>query len=240
MISNVVDTAILSETGPRSENEDSTLAVSFGSSSTLIAVADGLGGHEGGKIASRCAVDTLLERVRTTGGRHFLKDILLNIHSDLRTLQEESSNVRGMATTLSAAVIEPPRMSFVHCGDTRIAVARGDGIKRLTVDHSEAQRLFDAGKLSREQLAAYPRKNILDSALGIQGTPKIDEGEFSLRPGDKIFITSDGLHTKILLRELLAISKKCSSAQSLVDEIGREMSSRRAEDNYSLVCAIIS
>jgi protein phosphatase len=239
MILDTIDVASLSEAGPRTRNEDSILAASLGPASFVIGVADGLGGHEGGKNASRFAVNSLLEKLQAEGSFRSLKDIVSDIHLELRVSQQHAS-LPGMATTLSAAVISSLNMKFVHCGDTRISIARENGIRRLTVDHSEAQRLFDAGKLSRAQFATYPRKNILESALGIHGDPRIDEGEFHLQRGDKIFITSDGLHTKILLRELFYIARRSSTAQRIADDVGSEMQLRGADDNYSFVCALIN
>ncbi len=130
-------------------------------------------------------------------------------------------------------------MEFVHCGDSRITIARGAGIKRLTTDHSEAQRLFASGKLNREQLANYPRKNILESALGINGNPTIDTGNFPLLLGDKIFFTTDGFHNKIMIRELFQLCQRFRTAQEAVNCLSREMAGRGAEDNYSCACVFV-
>jgi protein phosphatase len=130
-------------------------------------------------------------------------------------------------------------MEFVHCGDSRIVVSRGAGIKRLTTDHSEAQRLFASGKLTREQLANYPRKNVLESALGIKGDPLIDTGNFPLLLGDKVFFTTDGLHNKIMIRELFQICQKSRSAQQAIDWLSDEMSKRNPDDNYSCACVFV-
>jgi protein phosphatase len=234
----IFDVASLSEAGPRAENEDSVVANLFAADHLLIGVADGLVGHLAGKIASKLAIARLLSKLEEHPDAN-LVNLVLQIHSEIRSEQLAAKEQRSMATTLSAGVLHKEHMKFVHCGDTRITVARANGIRRLTKDHSEAQRLFDAGKISREQLANYPRKNILDSALGIKGTPRIDEGVFRLVRGDKIFVTSDGFHNSILLRELFAMAKSYSDAARFLDFVAREMKMRGADDNYSLVCAFI-
>lgn len=234
----IFDVASLSERGPRAENEDSVVSARFAADYLLIGVADGLGGHLAGDTASTFALSSLLEKLRAHPNSD-LVELTQQIHSEIRTQQIEFYERRSMATTISAATLHEQMMKFVHCGDSRIAVARANGIRRLTKDHSEAQRLYDAGKISREQFDDYPRKNILDSALGIKGTPRIDSGIFQIAKGDKIFVTSDGFHNKILLRELFTIANSYSSAMQFIEFISDEMKSRGADDNYSLVCAFV-
>jgi serine/threonine protein phosphatase PrpC len=230
---------LMSEKGPRTENEDGVLACEVHSGALLIAVADGLGGHAGGKFASSFALDRFRNAVSLENVSS-LTSTARDIHVQLKSQQIANPQYSTMATTLSAAILSEEGMHFVHCGDSRIVVARGEGIRRITRDHSEAQRLFAAGKLSREELASYPRKNILESALGITGNPIIDEGHFRLLPNDKIFISTDGFHNKILIRELFSFAQLSANPQELIELAGKEMKNRAADDNYSLVCAFAS
>lgn len=231
--------ALMSEKGPRTENEDSAMACEVRPDALLIAVADGLGGHAGGKFASTFALERLRDAVSLENVSS-LTLVAMDIHLQLKSQQIKNSQYSTMATTLSAAILSEVGMQFVHCGDSRIVVARGEGIRRITKDHSEAQRLYDAGKLSREELASYPRKNILESALGVKGNPTIDEGHFRLLPNDKIFISTDGFHNKILIRELFSFAHLSANPQQLIELAGNEMKNRAADDNYSLVCAFAS
>jgi len=233
-----LDVAILSERGPRSENEDSVISTTPAPDYALVGVADGLGGHAGGRTASMFALKSLSEKI-SIHPESSLAKIGLEIHSELKALQLEDKAYRAMATTLSAAVFHEQQMRFVHCGDTRIAVCRDNGIRRLTTDHSEAQRFYDLGKLTKEQFDNYPRKNILDSALGVKGTPRIDEGVFQLSRNDRVFITSDGFHNKFFIREIFATSKRCSTASEFIEAVSFEMKSRSVDDNYSIACAFV-
>lgn len=115
------DSASLSEQGPRAENEDSIINEEFRAEYLLIGVADGLGGHEGGKTASRLAIGRLQEAI-SKNPETSLARIATSIHSELREMQSDNK-LRGMATTLSAALIHQMQLTFVHCGDSRIAVA---------------------------------------------------------------------------------------------------------------------
>jgi PPM family protein phosphatase len=227
------DVAACSEKGPRSRNEDAAGAWVASSSRAGIAVADGVGGHIGGQRASSLA----LNRFQTylAGQTSIELAGLANaIHAEIKKLQLEDPQYETMATTLSAVVVDGTNMKTVHCGDTRIVLQRGQGIRRLTEDHTEAQRFLSEGLLTRDEYDAYPRKNILDSALGIRGNPRIDNLSMHIEKGDRIFITSDGFHAKIMLRELKMISDSSSSAEQCVNTLMQTALHRVPDDNFSV------
>jgi PPM family protein phosphatase len=232
------DYAISSEKGPRRENEDSVGAWELSDGGLAIAIADGLGGHMGGKFASRLAIEHFRQATET-GRSPDLTSIARAIHTALKAAQERQPELRSMATTFSAAVLNSNKLHYVHCGDTRIALQRGGGIQRLTEDHSEAQRLFAAGKLTKEELINYPRKNVLESALGASNEPTIDAATIELTVGDRIFITSDGVHGKILLREMKRLSDESRDATTFVFRIVDAVKARGPDDNFSIVAAFL-
>jgi protein phosphatase len=225
-------TATFSERGPRVENEDSVCVQAFNGGRLSVAVADGLGGYAGGMFASQLAVRTFVDFV-IRNHTSDLGDVARQIHTKIQIEQQSNPQRRSMATTLSAAVFRSGLMEFVHCGDSRIVVAREAGIKRLTTDHSEAQRLFDSGLLTKEQLQEYPRKHVLESALGMNGVPAIQTGSFPLRAGDRIFFTTDGFHNKLALREQLYLSQRCRTVGDALRCFSDEITKRNPEDNYS-------
>ncbi|TIN14231.1 MAG: hypothetical protein E5Y51_23170, partial [Mesorhizobium sp.] len=171
----------------------------------------------------------------TTG----LLDAAESAHRDILEAQKTSASLRQMATTLTAGVFTDRGLAGVHCGDSRASIARAKGIKRLTIDHSEGERLFRAGKLTREEFDDYPRKNILDSALGSHERPKIETFEFALLPGDKVFFTSDGVHGKVMLREMRDISEKHMNASSFVEEVVKVVRQRSPNDNFSILAVFV-
>lgn len=230
--------ASFSERGPRAENEDAIGVWHLSDDWMAVAIADGLGGHLGGRRASALAIEhfgSLLQEPT-------IPDLLLiaqQIHAVLRAEQNQSPEVRGMATTFSAALMVEDRMRFVHVGDTRISIQRAAGIKRITQDHTEAYQLLVAGKLTREEYENYPRKNILVSALGIHNLPKIDVGELVIQEGDRVFFTSDGVHNKIPIQEMKSISDRSEGPEEMCFEVQRIVEQRKPEDNYSLVAIYI-
>jgi serine/threonine protein phosphatase PrpC len=230
--------ATVSEKGPRSENEDSIGVWELSHGELGVAIADGLGGHFGGKYASQLALNLLRDALRA-GQTADLVGVARNIHEQTKAQQAIHVEWRDMATTLSAAVLTDKHLRGVHSGDTRIAVSRGEGIRRLTEDHSEVQRLLRAKKLTAEQARTYPRRNVLDSAIGIGSELRLDGIQFDLTVGDRLYFTSDGVHGKLLLRELLDISLRCKSPEEVVIAVRREIENRSPEDNYSIICCFV-
>lgn len=222
-----------SEAGPRSVNEDAVGGWVPEPERFAAAIADGLGGYHGGKQASDIAIrmfGTAIEQEANVD----LRGLALAIHDAIRQEQQADPKIRGMATTLSGAVIVADQAHFVHCGDTRIVLQRNNGIRRLTVDHSEAQRLLEAGAITREEYASYPRKNVLESALGVAETPRIDVGVHDIIPGDRMFFTSDGVHSKVYLREIRDISVRSAEPEDAVREIVEMVNARGPEDNFTV------
>ena len=230
--------ATASEVGPRSANEDAVGIWSSFSERLAVAIADGLGGYHGGHQASDIAIRMFGAAVEQDAKPN-LHVIALAVHDAIRHEQQQDPQVRGMATTLSGAIITTGRVDFVHCGDTRIVLQRNSGIRRLTVDHTEAQRLLDAGAITQEEYASYPRKNVLESALGVSDAPKIDIGSHDIMPGDRIFLTSDGAHSKIYLREIRDISIRSHEPEDAVQEIVNMVNARRPEDNFTVAAIFI-
>ncbi len=231
----IIDFALLSEAGPRRDNQDSVVAMPDGNGDFLFAVADGLGGHKGGSHASQLAISLLVEFWEQKP----LDEILLTIHNNLKAEQKANDDLLGMATTATALVVKNGYAQGAHCGDTRCSILRGNGIRRLTVEHTEAQRLYDGGKLTKEEFLHYPRRNILDQALGGDRTPKIDTFGIDLMEKDKIIISSDGVHEKIKQREILQLVQSIEKPGEVVDVIGSKIREKEPDDNYSLVCAIV-
>lgn len=236
----ILDVATLTDAGPRPTNEDEVAAWEDSSGELVVLVADGLGGMGGGRRASQLASVSFRELIDAKSITDaYLLSLAEKIHAVIRSEQEKSPELATMATTLSAGVLKADRLIGVHCGDTRISVARGDGIRRLTVDHTEAQKFLEKGKLTKQEFFDYPRKNILYSALGIKGEPRIDTFDFIVKSGDKIVFTSDGVHGLILLREMREVLASSESAEDFVQNVRRIILERGPEDNFSVAAIFV-
>lgn len=231
--------ASMSDAGPRNVNEDSLAVWSNDDGAVVACVADGLGGMGGGDVASKLAIKTFRSNLKKqTNNPVLLRDLAMDAHNAIISEQSTRTSLR-MATTFTAARIMGSNLDGVHCGDTRAVIARRNGIKRLTKDHSEGQRLFEAGKLSSDELATYPRKHILESALGDGDDPRIDEYQFDLEPGDRVVLTTDGVHGLIFLRELREMIARSHSPEMLVGDVKREIDKRGPNDNFSMIALFI-
>ncbi|QEE44309.1 serine/threonine-protein phosphatase [Rhizobium sp. WL3] len=231
--------AVLTDSGPRAVNEDAADCWRSGST-TIACVADGLGGMGGGDVASQLAMRTFRASLDNTPPlEESLLDAAWEAHRAIRAAQLSGDGTTRMATTLTAIAITYGKLIGVHCGDSRAAIARGKGIKKLTVDHSEGQRLFEAGKLTKEELLNYQRKHILESALGEKGEPRIDKFSFDLSPGDRLFLTTDGVHNIVLLRELQRLASASNDPNDLVESVADTVQERGPTDNYSIVALYV-
>ncbi len=230
----------LSEAGPRVVNEDAVESWRGNSGAFFLAIADGLGGMGNGDVASRLALNTVRDQFYSTlPSETSLRSALEAAHSRILEAQREDSARGRMATTFTVIAILGLKVFGAHCGDTRAAVARGNGIKRLTRDHSEGQRLFDAGKLTKEELATYQRQHILESALGDQEAPSIDTFEFQAAIGDRFVLTSDGVHGVVFLRELRELLVASDQPDHFVRSVKELVMERGPKDNFTVAAAFV-
>lgn len=169
------DAAAFSKIGLRHSNED-CCAFWWAGDTFFAAVADGLGGMGGGGHASSFVVDYMkTHAVRPDIGSAELVELVRESHRGLHVLQQQSIEDRSMATTLVVMAVRGDELMAAHCGDSRLYVVTREHVEQLTEDHSEAQRLFNEGRLTVVGLSDYPRKHILESALGIPGDPVVQE-----------------------------------------------------------------
>lgn len=230
----------LSNPGPRAVNEDSLDCWVAESGETVAAIADGLGGMGGGDNASKLAISEFRKYLEKFGiSEESMKKGALEAHRAIREAQSKGDSQKRMATTLTAVALSNGEIVGVHCGDSRAAIARGKGIKRLSKDHSEGQRLFDAGKLTKEEFATYERKHILESALGDRNEPTIDIFNFDLQAGDRLLLTTDGVHNIVMLREMQELASISATASELTSRVAVAVENNGPSDNFSMVALYV-
>lgn len=224
--------------GPRSSNEDSYLIQPF-ERGMLLVVADGLGGHKGGKYASHYAVTNILTKLRTINdiSISILENALREIHQELIDLGLENNELYGMGTTFTCAYIDcENKLIGVHTGDSRAYLLRENGLIQLTTDHTEAQKLFDEGLINKEELLSYPRKNILVSALGAKSNPLlINTFEYQLQAKDRLLISSDGFYAAITKKEIRDISIRFDEFSEFFFDTLLNVKQAEPTDNYTVV-----
>ncbi|AEM49246.1 protein serine/threonine phosphatase [Acidithiobacillus ferrivorans SS3] len=228
--------ASICETGSRSSNEDAIGVWRPSDDCLLAAVADGLGGMGGGHFASAIAIEFIDKTLAINANpSENLFGIAELIHSEIRKKQLYGDDFKAMATTLSAVYLGSEGLRGVHCGDTRVMVARGQGIKRLTKDHTDVARFYEQGKITKSEYRDYPRKNILYSALGGKKDPEIQKFCFSIESGDWILLTSDGVHGRISMTEFRDIANISGGPDEYVTSLRNLLDRKGVSDNFSAV-----
>ena len=177
----------------RSSNQDSGY-----SGVNLFFVADGMGGHAGGDIASALAsqhlalADEPLEN--SAAAEQKLIDFIYQAKQKIDASVKEHPAITGMGTTLSAMMVTGTQVTIAHIGDSRVYLARDGVVKQITSDHTFVQRLVDTGRISEEEALIHPRRSVLMRVLGdIEQFPEVDIETYETKPGDRWMACTDGL-----------------------------------------------
>jgi protein phosphatase len=219
----------------RSSNQDSGYA-----GVNLFFVADGMGGHAGGDIASAIAaqhVATADEPVENSQqAEQKLIDYIWQANQKLSTSVQEHPDLAGMGTTFSGMLVHGTSVSIGHIGDSRIYLARDGVVKQITTDHTFVQRLVDTGRISEEEALVHPRRSVLMRVLGdVEQFPEVDLETFETKSGDRWMVCSDGLSGVIpeALMHRILLSK--STVQEATDLLVGEALEFGAPDNVTVV-----
>jgi protein phosphatase len=215
-----IDFAELSDVGRvRAENEDylghvapdtPELARSRG---WLFAVADGVGGHEKGEVASRTAIETLLEGFREANRGEPLSGLLEKLVRRANTRVLDAGMNSGMATTLVACALRYDRAVIAHVGDSRCYLVRGKTAKPLTRDHTVASEHARLGLLSDDEMAEAETRHILSRSLGTGLFVNVEISDQQVLPGDVLLLCSDGLHGALSADEIAGVVSETADVE---------------------------
>lgn len=225
----------------RSSNQD---AYKFGRISEEICwvvVCDGMGGANGGNVASSVAADMVEKHIQkkykeTFTNKEiavFLTSMVEKINDKLFSMQEKDASLRGMGTTLELVLTTPGTAYIVHVGDSRVYGIREQRIKQHTTDHSVVQEMVDSGKLTPEQARTHPNKNYITRALGVSKDIKLDYIEAEWKTGDVLLLCTDGLSNYIVMEEMLAFSKDYQG-EDLINTLVNTAKERGGSDNITV------
>jgi protein phosphatase len=198
----------------------------------LFAVADGMGGHRAGEIASATALDGL--RTAVDEGTP-VADAVGRANTAVWDKAAGDTDLAGMGTTLTAAIFDDGTLTIAHVGDSRAYLMRDDRLERLTTDHSLVEELIRDGKLTEEQAAVHPQRSIITRALGVDSSVDVDVYSLVLQGGDRVILCSDGLTSMVrtagIAEILRAEPDPTVAANALVDAAN----AAGGEDNITVV-----
>ena len=214
----------------RAVNEDSIFA---DPARRIWLVADGMGGHRDGAIASSMIVEAVAS-IPAVGGT--LSGLLASVGKVNESLLQRSNGVHDyiVGSTVIALIVEDRRYTSLWAGDSRCYLVRGGTIEQLSKDHTEVQELLNSGAITEEEALNWPRRNVITRAVGVDAELKLDGTSGVLEDDDRFVLCSDGLTGHVSDGEILAISQR-GSPQVVCDALLKLALERGGKDNISII-----
>ena len=219
----------------RSNNQDSGYA-----GRSLFVVADGMGGHAGGDVASSIATKRIIEAdqhyASAQDAEFALQAALIGANAQLAETVFEHAELTGMGTTVSAIVVLEGEVAIAHIGDSRIYLLRDNELSQITIDHTFVQRLVDSGRITEAEAMVHPRRSVLMRVLGdVEASPEIDTSILATIAGDRWLLCSDGLTGVVSHTAMASALASGANAQDVADLLVKESLDGGAPDNVTVV-----
>lgn len=219
----------------RASNEDSILLVP---DKALFAVADGMGGHRGGRIASHMVTSELGELAREQGAPLELPDLeraLLQINRHVFERGESDIGLHRMGSTCVVMTLHPGRAEIAHIGDSRAYLVRANEGRQLTSDHRVIQPMIDRGALTELESRVHPMRNVLSRSVGVESEVDVSLQTLLTQPGDRILLCSDGLTEMLTDAEIVSEVAAAEDLDQLVESLVAQANEAGGNDNISVV-----
>ena len=224
----------------RDHNEDSVTVIKNSSGEILLAVADGMGGHRGGEIASSIAISHIGKRfaeISSLGNKedaiNWIKDVVSEANVQIYKYTNENPESAGMGTTLVLAVLTNQFLLFGNIGDSSGYVFKNERIHKITTDHTLVNLLVKSGELTEEEAKDHPRKNVLMRALG--ATTKVEMDIFDVEHDvDGIMLCSDGLTNMLDDEQISKVLCENTSVEEKLKKLIIKSNNRGGTDNISV------
>jgi PPM family protein phosphatase len=214
----------------RSNNEDAFL---IDDQRALFAVADGMGGHRGGEVASHTAIEALRAAIANGTPLH---DAITRANTAVLTRAAGDDELTGMGTTMTAVVAIGGRQLLIgHVGDSRAYMLHEGTLRRATDDHSLVEELVREGRLTPEQAEAHPQRAIVTRALGVDDPVDVDLYTLDVEAGDRVLLCSDGLTTMVRERDIERLARAEPDPQRLAEALVAAANAAGGEDNITVV-----
>ncbi|WPU63159.1 Stp1/IreP family PP2C-type Ser/Thr phosphatase [Peredibacter starrii] len=216
----------------------------------FFAVADGMGGHNGGDIASQLSVKVMGEYLGKNNSQDpqtMMKNLIQEINRSILKKAEEQPELHGMGTTVSAVQFAGPQLVIGNVGDSRVYMVNNQNIFQLTRDHSFVQEKLNMGIYTREEAVKDPQKNVLVRSVGFEPDVQVDVFNYRVCKNDIFLICSDGLHGKVSDGDILHIVQRnisdpsrcqLSDVEQTVKELIQQANDNGGQDNISVILAV--
>lgn len=228
----------------RDHNEDSVIVVKNAAGEYLMAVADGMGGHNGGEIASSIAISHIGKRfteISSVGNKedaiNFIKDMVSECNLLINKYTEEHPESVGMGTTLVLSLITPAFLLFGNLGDSSGFVVKNGRLEKITSDHTLVNLLVKSGELTEEEAKDHPNRNVLMKALGSLTTVEMDVFDVETDV-DGILLCSDGLTNMLEFDQIARVLNEDLTPEEKVNKLVIKSNNRGGTDNISIAYLI--
>lgn len=226
----------------RSNNQDSFAAGDLTSEVSWAVVCDGMGGANGGNVASEAAVKVISDKLNS--GYHIgmndnsVKNLLISsveaANITLYSMAKNNDELNGMGTTVVLAVRNADTLYISNVGDSRIYIVSESGMTQVTTDHSVVQMMIDKGEISPEEARDHPKKNVITRALGVDPEVRIDYSQEQLNEGDMVLLCTDGL-TNYVDDEVIFEVCKSEDRYKIADKLVELANENGGGDNITVV-----
>lgn len=211
----------------------------LGNLPNLLVVADGMGGHNAGDLASRFTVEVLKKEIEESiedGPEAIMKKAIQSANYQVRELAAKDGKLKGMGTTLVVATVIEHTLYFANIGDSRLYLLN-DEIRQLSRDHSFVQEMVRLGGINAEEAKHHPDKNIITRAIGAKEKVEIDFFEYRLKKGDIILMCTDGLSNMLEDEEIFHIVKSSRDIVEAVELLVEKANENGGRDNIGVIVA---
>ncbi|MBO8171095.1 MAG: Stp1/IreP family PP2C-type Ser/Thr phosphatase [Bacillaceae bacterium] len=238
-----METALRSHVGCiRRLNEDHGACIHYDTGWVLAIVADGMGGHQAGDVASRMAVQVVKRELASidngvTGQEacRLLEQAILTANREVYQYSLENDECHGMGTTIVTALASPDWVAIAHIGDSRIYKKTEDQLVLLTEDHSLVNELQRKGQITEEEAHHHPQKNVLIRALGTEQEVVVDTRMVDWKPGETLLLCSDGLTNMVVHDELNQILTTFEQVDDQANEMVQKALKAGGDDNVTVI-----
>lgn len=226
----------------RTVNEDRAVVVNDLGGLSLAIVADGMGGHQAGDIASQMAVELLQQQLQPVtrevppeARKALLESAVVTTNEQIFEFASGREHFHGMGTTVVAVLADDKSAVIAHIGDSRAYLVRAGRIEQLTEDHSLVNELLRNGQITREEADHHPRRNVLTRALGTESGIEVDVREIAWQSGDTLLLCSDGLSSLVDSERMAALIAGEGDLEEKAELLVNEALHARGDDNITVV-----
>lgn len=209
---------------------------------SIYIIADGMGGHNAGEVASKMAVENTMKYINTVNWEdnnyvdieEVLVDAIVKANKEIFKLAQKDLSTNGMGTTITACIVKNGKMVVANVGDSSCFIILNNKIRKVTKDHSLVQQLVDMGSITENEAKTHPNKNIITRALGTNFSVKVDTFLFDMKDVEKVILCTDGLTNSLSEVEILEITNN-NEIHVACEKLIKMSKEKDGRDNISVI-----